>query len=265
MAEVSTTGFSGASGTDVGRVRACNEDSVLCGTRIWAVADGMGGHAAGDIASALAVETLSHLDNQAVLEVDDLKACISGINNKILEYGFRNPASAGLGSTLSGVAHVTVAGADHWAVFNVGDSRVYRIFAGRLSRATVDHSEVENLILAGELTEEQARSYSSRNVITRSLGSNPAPEPDVWLLPRGSKELDLVCADGVTNDLLAAEIESILVSATTPQESVDRLIDMALERGARDNVSAVVVASDDLQEVDERTIPRTESAAGDDR
>ena len=265
MAEVSSTGFSGASGTDVGRVRACNEDSVLCGARIWAVADGMGGHAAGDIASALVVETLGQLDSQAVLEVDDLKACISGINTKILEYGFQNPASAGLGSTLSGVAHVTVAGADHWAVFNVGDSRVYRLFGGRLSRATVDHSEVENLILAGELTEEQGRSYSSRNVITRSLGSDPAPEADVWLLPRGSQELYLVCSDGLTNELLDAEIESILVSSTAPQEGVDRLIEMALDRGARDNVSAVVVASVDLDEVDERTIPRTESAAGGDQ
>jgi protein phosphatase len=222
----------------------------------------MGGHAAGDIASSLVVETLGGLDGRAVLEVDDLKGCISGINNKILEYGFRNPASAGLGSTLSGVAYVTVAGADHWAVFNVGDSRVYRLASGRLSRATVDHSEVENLILAGELTAEQARSHSSRNIITRSLGSNPAPEPDVWLLPRGSQELYLVCSDGLTNELLDDEIASILIASETPQDCVDRLIESALDRGARDNVSAVVVATHDQAEVDERTIPREDSSGG---
>ena len=148
--------------SDVGRVRHHNEDSVLAGERLWAVADGMGGHAAGDTASAMVIDGLRPLDDRPALRPGDLVAALHDVNERILAHGHANPAVRGLGSTVTGVAVVSVGGADHWAVFNVGDSRVYRYADGTLARATVDHSEAEELILEGVITPEQARTHRAR-------------------------------------------------------------------------------------------------------
>ena len=155
--------------SDVGRVRELNEDSIYVGTHVWAVADGMGGHAAGDVASALATQALRTIDHEG-LAVEELLATINVANDTISEFGEQHPASMGLGTTLTGLAEVMIGGAHHWAVFNVGDSRVYRFSGGELARATIDHSEVEEMVLDGRITEDQARTHPSRNYITRSLG-----------------------------------------------------------------------------------------------
>lgn len=242
--------------SDVGRIRKLNEDALLVGEYLWAVADGMGGHAAGDVASALVVSVLRGLDGPG-LSVEDIVEAVATANEQILEHAASHPESFGLGTTLAGVAEVSVGGACHWAIFNVGDSRVYRLDQGHLSRATIDHSEVEELIMAGQLTEVQARSHPLRNVITRSVGSNPAPQVDVWVLPQSAGERFLICSDGLTTELSDLAIRALL-SGGVVAEIAHELVEGALAAGGRDNVSVIVVAverpTDDAP--DEATNPR---------
>lgn len=242
--------------SDVGRVRELNEDSIYVGTHVWAVADGMGGHAAGDVASTLATQALRSMDHEG-LAVEELLAAISTANEAISKFGEQNPDSMGLGTTLSGVAEVTIGAAHHWAVFNVGDSRVYRFSDGELARATIDHSEVEEMVLDGRITEDQARTHPARNYITRSLGSDPAPEVDIFVLPQSRQELFLICSDGLTTEVRDESIAATL-SQRDPQVAADELVRFACAEGGHDNVSAVVLLvarpTDDV--ADERTHPR---------
>lgn len=253
MLEV-TSGFR----SDVGRVRALNEDSVLCGRLIWAVADGMGGHAAGDVASAIVIDVLTELDANPALRPQDVGAAIAHANGRILHHAAQAPESWGMGTTVAGVALVQVAGADHWAIFHVGDSRVYRCQGGRLTRATVDHSETEELVMEGQITEEQARTHANRNVITRSVGTDPAPALDLWLLPTTPGERFLICSDGLSSEVADEDIAAVVVGQTDPAIAADRLTELALEAGGRDNISVIVldVSAEATGEVDEITRPR---------
>ncbi len=227
--------------SDVGRVRRLNEDAVLAGARIWAVADGMGGHAAGDVASRLVIEELGALDASGPLRPADLVRCIGGANDRIVRHGAEHPKATGLGTTVTGLALVSVGGADHWAVFNVGDSRVYRVMDGQLSRATIDHSETEELVLEGIITPEQARTHHARNVVTRSLGMPAAPEVDVWVLPQTPGERFLICSDGLTGELDDGAISAIVDDHPAAGPAADALVTAAVRHGGRDNVSVVVV------------------------
>ena len=227
--------------SDVGRVRRLNEDAVLAGARIWAVADGMGGHAAGDVASRLVIEELGALDASGPLRPADLVRCIGGANDRIVRHGAEHPKATGLGTTVTGLALVSVGGADHWAVFNVGDSRVYRVMDGQLSRATIDHSETEELVLEGVITPEQARTHHARNVVTRSLGMPAAPEVDVWVLPQTPGERFLICSDGLTGELDDGAISAIVDDHPAASPAADALVTAAVRHGGRDNVSVVVV------------------------
>ncbi len=230
--------------SDVGRVRHHNEDSVLVGERIWAVADGMGGHAAGDVASALVIEALRPLDGRPDLRPGDLVAALQDVNARILAHGHDRPEARGLGSTVTGLAVVDVGGAPHWAVFNVGDSRVYREADGRLARATVDHSEAEELILEGVITPEQARTHRARNIVTRSLGQPDTLQVDLWLLPQTPGERFLVCSDGLNGELDDAAIHDILSATGDPSLAAEALVEAAIRGGGRDNITAIVVNVD---------------------
>lgn len=232
------------SGTHVGLVRSHNEDAYLIGQRVWAVADGMGGHAAGDVASAIAVERLADLDTDSPIDPLRIGTCIRKANADVLAHGLEHPATWGLGTTVAGVCEVVVGHETHWAVFNVGDSRVYRYWAGELARATVDHSETEELILRGEITEAQARSHHLRNVITRSVGTTPAPQADVWVLPQSGGERFLICSDGLSSELADSEIADLLAANEDPTAAADALIAKTLAAGARDNVTVIVVDVD---------------------
>jgi len=247
--------------TDVGLKRTLNEDSIVAGVRVWAVADGMGGHAAGDVASRLVAESLRELDAREPLRPADVVNCLGVANQRVLDYAADVPSAAGLGSTVAGIAQVVVGGADHWAVFNVGDSRVYRCRAGAVSRATVDHSETEELILEGRISEDEARHHRLRNVITRSIGTDPCPRVDLWVLPQVPGDRFLVCSDGLTNELTDAEIARILFANPDPDQAAGALLAGALAAGARDNVSVIVVDLGDpsgpgLDFEDDITTPR---------
>ncbi|HEY7718081.1 MAG TPA: protein phosphatase 2C domain-containing protein [Pedococcus sp.] len=245
--------------TDVGRVRQHNEDSLLARGTVFVVADGMGGHAAGEVASRIVVETFEELAAQQRLRTEDVVGALTRANARILESVARHPEQSGMGTTASGLAVVSTGGSDHWAVFNVGDSRVYRLVGQDLSLVTVDHSEVREMVDAGLITEEQALRHPLRNVVTRSLGTEHMPTPDVWVFPPHPGERFVICSDGLSNELSLQDIRRIVLEVEDPQEAAVALVRSAVEAGGRDNVTAVVVALDggeDDDDLDADTAPR---------
>lgn len=253
------TDIRAGSATDVGCVRQLNEDAVLAQWPLFAVADGMGGHAAGQMAAAITLEHLSVLVGRSDLDRADVLDAIAEANAAILREGAANQAVSGMGTTVSGVCLASIGGSPHWLIFNVGDSRVYRFSDGALSQVTVDHSEVEELVAAGQITREQARVHPLRNVVTRSLGTDPAPACDLWVLPAEDGDRFLVCSDGLTGELEVADIAATLAEQGNPQQAADELVAKALASGARDNVSVIVLGLPlaDAEAPVDVTAPRT--------
>lgn len=234
--------------TDVGRVRDHNEDSLLVTASVFAVADGMGGHAAGEVASRIVTETLEELAERDRIVPDDIVAALALANTRLLESAARHPEQTGMGTTATGLSVVSAGGSDHWAVFNVGDSRVYRLVDAELNLVTVDHSEVQEMIDAGLLTAEQAARHPLRNIVTRSLGTEVTPVPDLWVFPPSPGERFVICSDGLSNELSREEIRRVVVEVDDPQQAAVALVAAAVEAGGRDNVTAIVVALDAGQE-----------------
>lgn len=226
----------------VGRVRAHNEDAARAEGAVFVVADGMGGHAAGEVASRLATEALVELAGRGSIEVDDVVAQVAEANRRILDSATEHPEQYGMGTTITGVVVVQVDGKPHWAVFNVGDSRVYRCVDGRLTQVTVDHSEVQELVERGYLTVEQAARHPARNIVTRSLGREPMAAVDTWVFPPHSGERLVICSDGLSNELSLEEIEAVVAATDDAQEAADTLVERAVAAGGRDNVTAIVIA-----------------------
>jgi protein phosphatase len=227
--------------TDVGAVRDHNEDALLADPPVFVVADGMGGHAAGEVASALALEQLGALRGRTDLTDDDVRAAIATANQAILSWADDHPETAGMGTTVTGLCLGTAAGAPQWFVFNVGDSRVYQFSAGVLTQVTTDHSEVQELVDAGQLTADQAEHYIRRNVVTRSLGSQPAPAADIFAASTAADDVFLMCSDGLTNEVDEGDIAGVLGRIHDPQQAAETLVAMAVAAGGHDNVSVIVV------------------------
>jgi serine/threonine protein phosphatase PrpC len=247
-----------ASVTHVGRVRAVNEDAVLAEPPIFAVADGMGGHAFGDRASATAVETLAaHFVARPGALPSEPGHVLSGIRaaNAAVRALTESDAEPRViaGTTLAGIAVVggEQESTPRWMVFNVGDSRVYRwshdadADAPRLERISVDHSRVQELVDAGLIDEQQARVHPERNVITRALGAADTVVAEAWLLPAVSPQTFLICSDGLTKYVDDVAISRALVDGDVggPSAVMNILLDSALSAGGADNVSIVVVES----------------------
>ena len=227
--------------TDVGCVRDHNEDALLAVPSVFLVADGMGGHAAGEVAAAIAVAAFAGLAGREDVTEDALRGCVAAANDAVLQAGVDDPSAEGLGTTLTGAALSTIDGALHWVIVNVGDSRTYLRSGGTLMRRTVDHSEVEEMVLAGYLTPAQARVYPRRNVVTRSLGSDPAPEADIWTVPASIGDQVLVCSDGLTNELDDDALDALLASGREPQDVAEALVELARVCGGHDNITVIVV------------------------
>lgn len=248
--------ISAGAATDVGLVRAVNEDSHCVRPRLYAVADGMGGHAAGDRASQIVVEALDRLADRGSFELADIHQALSEANSTMVEESRALDAPRGMGTTVAGLGIVTVAGTDHWAVFNIGDSRVYQLAGGTLSQISVDHSEVQEMIAAGRLSPSQAATYPRRNVVTRSLGVPDNESADTWLLPMAPGQVFLACSDGLTGELDDAEIAALLAGPGSPTDVAGTLVSAAIAAGGSDNVTVVVVRTDDEDQDTEDTIPR---------
>jgi len=245
--------------SDTGLVRHHNEDSYYAGHRIWAVADGLGGQAAGDVASAIVTDQLRSRDEAGPLVPDDIARLISTINEAIVDYGWHNPDATGLCSTISGIASVEIGGMKHWSVFNVGDTRVYRFANNLLTRKTVDHNEAQELIDMGQLSPADSANHPLRSVLTRALGTTPAPQPDILLLPKEQDETFLICSDGLTSEVPDETIAAVLGDCRDPEQAAGRLVDLTMAQGAHDNVTVLVLAvrDDDADWApDGTTIPR---------
>ncbi|WP_147572810.1 PP2C family protein-serine/threonine phosphatase [Cellulomonas massiliensis] len=226
------------SATDRGRVRDVNEDALLAYPPVFLVADGMGGHDAGDLASRIAVEEFAQLAGMRTATADDVHACFERTATRI-----RAEFTGGRqgGTTVSGVAVTEHDGGMYWLVFNLGDSRVYRWADGDLHQVSVDHSVVQELIEAGRLDPADAERHPERHVLTRALGTGGEPEPDYWLLPAAVGERLLICTDGLTRELTVDQLAEVLAGTSDAQDAASELVERAVAHGARDNVSAVVV------------------------
>lgn len=225
------------SATDRGRVRALNEDALLAHPPVFLVADGMGGHEAGDVASRLAVEEFAKLAGLTTVDPADLHACFRRAAQRIRAAFERREG----GTTVAGVAFGETDGVAHWLVFNVGDSRVYRWSGGELAQLTVDHSVVQELVDSGSLSRAAAEHHPERHVLTRALGTGADPEPDYWMLPAQPGDRILVCSDGVTGELAPADLAAVLARTEGAGAAAVELVRRAVEAGGRDNATAVVV------------------------
>ena len=226
--------------TDRGLRRELNEDSLIASEPVFAVADGMGGHEAGEIASGICVRTLGdspiigrHLPE---FSAADLEALIEDADREI-----RRQTGGQAGTTLTGVVLVQEAGMPYWLFFNVGDSRTYRLSQGQFGQISVDHSEVQELVDLGTITSEEARTHPRRHVVTRALGTGDDAEADFWLMPVEEGDRILICSDGLSGEVTDDGIYSVLSTVRDPQQACEELVDATLRSGARDNVTLIVV------------------------
>ena len=222
--------------SDVGCVRPHNEDSYLVQSPLFCVCDGMGGHAAGEVASSIAAETIAKTAPRAA-DPSLLASAIEAANAAVIEAAVNGMGKPGMGCTAT-AAYIegTV-----MAIAHVGDSRAYLLHEGSLIRVTRDHSYVEELVDAGEITADEARVHPNRSVITRALGSDPAMYADHFSLNVEEGDRLILCSDGLSSMISDGEIESIAVQSSTAQICTDNLVDAALAAGGGDNVTVIVV------------------------
>lgn len=232
--------FDTGAATHRGAIREHNEDSfaALPDIGIWAVADGMGGHQAGDLASRLIVEEITSVgipvsaQDQRARFLERLKRA----NQRILTHA-SEARLATVGSTL---AALMIQGQELSCIW-AGDSRIYLLRKGLLTRLTTDHSEVARLVATGEMTEEEARNSPSRNVITRAIGIQMQPNPETATGVVEDQDMFLLCSDGLTEHVGDEELRQILLTPQPAQLLAERLVSLTLERGARDNVTVIVL------------------------
>jgi protein phosphatase len=222
--------------SDTGRQRRANEDSLIARAPLFAVADGMGGAQAGEVASRLAVEALAAGLGGGETAEERLAARVRDANRRIHDLSRADAQRAGMGTTLTAV-HV---GEDEVSIAHVGDSRAYLFRNSELTRLTRDHSLVEELMRQGKLTEEQADEHPQRSIITRALGPEPDVEVDTGTYPARAGDVFLLCSDGLTSMLGEGEVEAVLRASGSLADAGRRLIDAANEAGGRDNITVVL-------------------------
>ena len=234
--------------TDVGLVREANEDALLAQPPVFVVADGMGGHDGGEIASRIVVEEFAQLAERGYDPrggPDAVLATLRSCQRRLKEYAAGRRGSDGgpwHGGTTAVVALLVET--DHgpaWLLTNLGDSRIYRVAGGELLRVSTDHSVVQELVDAGRISEDQARVHPERHIVTRALGGPDPLDPDFFLLALGEAGRILLCSDGVTDLIRDAEIAAVLGDSPDPRDAADRVVAAALAAGGVDNATAVVV------------------------
>ena len=231
--------WTSAQATDVGGKRKINEDSLMArpDDGFWAVADGMGGHAAGDVASAAVVHSLQHAPRQEELAdfVDSIEDSLHAVNLQLREYARNELNGRTVGSTVVSMVLGQRTGVCLWA----GDSRLYRLRKGQLSRISRDHSAVQELVDAGVISQGQAENHPNSNVITRAVGGAEQLFVDAAVFAPEGGDIFLLCSDGLYNEVPDDLIRRKL--ALEPAAAATSLLDAALEHGARDNVTLIVI------------------------
>jgi protein phosphatase len=233
------TTLRGGGSTDVGRVRQVNEDRFLVADVLFAVADGVGGHQAGEVASQMSIETLEEDFREPTTA--GLVTAVKAANDAVWQLAQSNAEKRGMGTTMTAMALVQDEGNEQLAVANVGDSRAYLFQHGELVQITDDHSLVGELVREGRLTPEEAHVHPQRSIITRALGMDPDIEVDSWQLVPYRGDRFLLCTDGLTNELSDERIASTLRQLRDPQEAARDLVRQARAAGGNDNITVVVV------------------------
>lgn len=237
--------------TDVGCVREHNEDSLAVAPPLYVVCDGMGGHAAGEVASEIAATTIAeraprHLDAEA------LGRAVEEANLAIIRAAREGVGRAGMGTTCTAAMLEN----ERLVIAQVGDSRAYLLHNGKLQQLTRDHSLMADLIEAGKITPEEAKTHPQRSVITRALGSDPRTEPDLYEINVETGDRLLLCSDGLSTMLEDFEIEAVMCRASDPQRCAAQLVNEAVAAGGYDNVTVVVVDVTGFAEVRRRKLAR---------
>ena len=233
--------------SDTGILRVQNEDSMLAQEGLFVVADGMGGHNAGEVASAMATSMLKSAHANGIADAKELGDLIKEINVQIFQSAAAKTEQSGMGTTLTALAITpsdqtlgenSVATA---TVANIGDSRTYLLRNGEFRQVSVDHSYVQELVSDGLITREEARTHARRNIVTRALGIEPVVGVDTWTLPLIAGDRYVLCSDGLVDEVTDADIATCLKRITDPQKTADELVAMANTNGGRDNITVIVV------------------------
>ena len=233
--------------TDIGYVRDHNEDSLIIIPPLFAVADGMGGHEAGEIASEITVNTLAELA-PSHLDAEGLTAAVEASNYNVMKAPRQGIGRDGMGTTLT----AAMLEGERLLIAQVGDSRAYLLHKGHLQQITRDHSLMADLIEAGQITPEEARVHPNRSVITRAIGSDIHMRPDIYELNVDAGDRILLCSDGLSSMISNNAIESIMRRQSDAQHCADELVTAALENGGADNVTVVVADVPGFSEVREK-------------
>ena len=226
--------------TDMGMVRQQNEDSYVAEDGLYVVADGMGGHNAGEVASALAVTAMKSALRGGVSDAVRLREAVQQANTAIYTASLDDSAQSGMGTTLT--AAIVVPGEEpRFMIANVGDSRTYLFRSGELSRVSVDHSYVQELVNEGIISEEEARTHPRRNIVTRALGIDRSVMVDVFTQVVRTGDRLVLCSDGLVDEVADADIAAVLTQHRDPQLAAEALVMVANTAGGRDNTTVVVV------------------------
>jgi serine/threonine protein phosphatase PrpC len=232
--------------TDVGLLRETNEDAFLVAPPVFVVADGMGGHEHGDVASRIVVEEFARLADEGYDPAhgsEAVTAILEASQRRIADYAGRGGPSVRRtpGTTVVAALLVEDGEAPAWLLTNLGDSRIYAVSGGELRQVSTDHSVVQELLDEGRITAAEVSEHPERHVITRALGGPRLERPDFFVLPVTEVERLLLCSDGISNLVDDAELAAILTGTPDPRDAADRLVAAALAAGGDDNATAVVV------------------------
>lgn len=241
--------------TEIGNVREHNEDSLTVLPPLFAVADGMGGHEAGEVASEITINTLNDLAPQ-IADAEALARAVMAANLNVIKAPGQGIGREGMGTTLT----AAILDKERLVIAQVGDSRAYLLHNGSLQQLTRDHSLMADMIEAGQLTEAEARVHPNRSVITRAIGSDPHMQPDLYELNVETGDRLLLCSDGICGMIEDNEIASIMRQAPSAQACADQLVEAALAAGGFDNATAVVVDVEGFKAVKEKKQARKSKA-----
>ena len=240
--------------TDVGCVRQINEDRYLIGEGLYAVADGVGGHQAGEIASQTSVEVLKRSFTEHT--TSGLLIAVEKANRAVWQLAQEADEQRGMGTTITAVALVVDDGEEQLAVANVGDSRAYLFQEGELIQLTRDHSLVEEMVREGQITPQEAAVHPQRSIITRALGMEPHVDVDTWQITPYQGDRLLLCSDGLTNELTDERIAAVLRQLADATDAAKELVRLARTEGGSDNITAVVI---DVVDDDDRATRQSQA------
>jgi len=245
----------------IGKVRSNNQDSGYAGRELFVVADGMGGHAGGDVASAIAVNRIREADREYASAAEAefaLQSALIAANSLLAETVFEHPELTGMGTTVSALVRV----GDQIALAHIGDSRIYLYRDGELKQVSIDHTFVQRLVDSGRITEEEAMVHPRRSVLMRVLGDvDASPEIDTWTLDTKPGDRWLICSDGLSGVVKNDDLAAALASRDAPRQVAEKLVRQSLDAGAPDNVTVVILDIADVTPGDTMKDPVTVGSA----